>query len=102
MQVVAERFLGFSTRDAVLAQSMWASTNAWGESANSSLLERQLRTCTKAGDASSLISHLRKQLLRDLCFGLNCDTEWEGLPEDLRKYLINRCLGHSAAPNEGQ
>jgi hypothetical protein len=101
-QVAAEHFLGFSTHDATLAQSLWASTSAWGDSANSCLLERQLLTCTKAGDASKLISHLRKQLLKDLCLGLDCDTEWEGLPEDIREYLINRCLGLSATLNDNQ
>jgi hypothetical protein len=43
-----------------------------------------------------VISHLRNQLLRDLCLGFECDAEWEALPADIRKYLITRCLGHSA------
>jgi hypothetical protein len=101
-QVVAERSLGFSTHDAVLAQSLWVTTSAWGDPANPSLLERQLRTCTKSDDASNLISHLRTQLLRDLCLGFDCDTEWEALPADIRKYLIGRCLGRSAALSDGQ
>jgi len=68
----------------------------WGNSANPGILERQLRICAKAGDAFKLISQLRKQLLRDLCLGFECDIEWEALPADIRTYLINRCLGRSA------
>jgi len=47
-------------------------------------------------------SHLRKQLLQDLCLGLECDVEWEALPADIRKYLINRCLGHPALPSPSE
>lgn len=101
-QVVAESFLGYSTHDAVLVQSLWASTTTWDDSANTTLLERQLRTCKKAGDAPNLISHLRQQLLKDLCLGFDCDTEWEELPADIRRYLIHRCLGHSVLLSEEQ
>jgi hypothetical protein len=97
IQVVAERFLGYSTRDAVLAQNLWADTTA-----NTSVLERQLRNCSKAGDTSKVVSHLRKQLLRDLCLGFECDVEWEVLPVDIRKYLVDRCLGHSALLSDDQ
>jgi hypothetical protein len=49
-----------------------------------------------------VISHLRKQLLRDLCLGFECDVEWEALPADIRKYLLARCLGHSALLSDDQ
>jgi hypothetical protein len=49
-----------------------------------------------------VISHLRHELLRDLCLGFECNIEWEALPVDIRKYLITRCLGHSSLLNEDQ
>jgi hypothetical protein len=81
---------------------MWTSTSAWGDSSKPCLLERQLNTCTTTDESSKLLSYLRKQLLKDLCLGFDCDTEWERLPADIRKYLIHRCLGRSAVLSDEQ
>jgi hypothetical protein len=103
IQVTAELFLGFSSRDAILAQNLWASHD--GSSNNlpaSSILDRRLRASSKAGTTSALIGHMRKQLLQDLCLGFDCDLDWEHMPSDIRQYLINRCLGIPGTLAENQ
>ena len=66
----------------------------WGENASApSFLERQLRLNSKSGNTSIITSALKRQLMKDLCLGFDCDLEWENLPEDIRQYLVNRCVG---------
>jgi hypothetical protein len=35
----------------------------------------------------------RKDLLRNLCLGYDCDTQWDSLPLDIRRMFFRRCLG---------
>lgn len=94
IQVTAERYLKYSTRDAVLAQTLWLNDGNWTDDATgSSALERQLKIGSKVGTASELLEFLRKQLLKDLCLGVDSDIEWENLPSEARQYLMDRCTG---------
>lgn len=38
-------------------------------------------------------STCRKDLLRFLCLGYDCDRQWDDLPLDIRKMFLRRCLG---------
>jgi hypothetical protein len=102
IQVTAERYLKYSTRDAVLAQTLWLDNGVWNDDATGpTVLERQLKINSKAGTASDLLEVLRKQLLRDLCLGIDPDIEWESLPAEARQYLMNRCTGNfNALPQD--
>jgi hypothetical protein len=102
LQVAAERYLGYSSRDAVLAQTLWSENRSWtNNSVVPSTLERQLRVLAKSGNPHDLIDHLKKELLRDLCLGFDCEIDWDNLPADIRHYLVNRCLGiHSPLSEE--
>jgi len=103
IQATAEQYLGYSSHDAVLAQSLWLNNGAWSEdSVGPSVLERQLKINSKLGNAPELLNVLRKQLLKDICLGVNPDIEWEALPVEMRLFLINRCMGLSASVPEGQ
>jgi hypothetical protein len=95
IQVTAEQYLKYSTRDAVLAQTLWLDNGVWNDDATGpSVLERQLKINSKAGTASELLEVLRKQLLKDLCLGVDPDIEWESLPSEARQYLMDRCTGN--------
>lgn len=94
IQVTAEQYLGYKTRDALLAQTLVLNNGGSREdSGNPSALERQLKINSKLGNASELLYVLRKQLLKDLCLGIDPDIEWEALPSEMRQYLTNRCVG---------
>jgi hypothetical protein len=101
--VTAEQYLGYSSHDAVLAQTLWLNNGVWSEdSVVPSVLERQLKINSKLGNAPELLDVLRKQLLKDLCLGVDPDIEWEALPSETRHYLINRCVGISTSVPEEQ
>jgi len=103
IQVTAERYLSYSTRDSVLAQTLWSNSGVWNENATGpSVLERQLKINSKVGTASELLEVLRKQLLTDLCLGIDPDLEWESLPLEIRWYLMNRCTGNFTPLAEDQ
>jgi hypothetical protein len=44
----------------------------------------------------------RRELLKYLCYGLPCDTNWEELPLEIRRLILARCLGEPATISEGQ
>ncbi|TVY94223.1 hypothetical protein LAWI1_G000823 [Lachnellula willkommii] len=103
VQVTAEQYLGYKTRDALLAQTLVLNNGGWREDSGSpSVLERQLKINSKLGNAPELLYVLRKQLLKDLCLGIDPDIEWEALPSEMRHYLMNRCVGVSTSVPEEQ
>lgn len=63
---------------------------------------RHLKLHTQSNGLSQLIEYLKKQLLRDLYLGFDCNLDSEDIPGDLRKYLINRCVGISGTLTEEQ
>lgn len=87
----------------------------FGMSHDSSLLAESLPTCrsdcrndafnipegVKRATAQNLspdkciatIAMCKKQLLQQLCFGLQCDIVWDNLPSNIRSLLLHRCLG---------
>ncbi|KUJ17442.1 uncharacterized protein LY89DRAFT_53649 [Mollisia scopiformis] len=93
IQVAAEKLFGYSTDDALLARILWLSNNGlWSDASGPAVLETHFRAHTLE-NISTLSKHLQKQLLRGLCFGIDVDTEFEELPEDIRQHIVNRCLG---------
>ncbi|TVY29101.1 hypothetical protein LHYA1_G002449 [Lachnellula hyalina] len=103
VQVTAEQYLGYKTRDALLAQTLILNNAGWRENSGcSSALERQLKINSKLGNTPELLSVLQKQLLKDLCLGVDPDLEWEALPSEMRHYLIDRCVGISTSVLEEQ
>ena len=38
-----------------------------------------------------------RELLRYLCYGLPCDTNWDTMPLEVRRLLLHRCLGDSVS-----
>jgi glycosyltransferase involved in cell wall biosynthesis len=45
-------------------------------------------------EAATFESACRKDLLRCLCMGYDCETQWDNLPLDIRKLFLRRCLGN--------
>lgn len=96
VQIVAERYLSYTPKDAILSQNILYNSNVWNNGiAGPDVLERQLRLYTRNNALRNHMGQLRRDILLDLCLGFDFNAEYETLPEDVRKFLINRCLGKS-------
>lgn len=94
IQVAAEKYLGYTAHDAVLAQTLWLSNGILSQNTTGpDILERQLSIHTEAGNVSILIDTLRAQVLRDLCLGVDFNLDADALPADVRHNLVHRCTG---------
>jgi hypothetical protein len=94
IQVAAEKYLGYTPSDAVLAQTLWLSNGVLSKnSSDPDILERQLGVHTEADKVSNLVDSQRAQLLRDLCLGFDLNIDSDTLPPEIRTNLVNRCLG---------
>ncbi|KAE8441936.1 hypothetical protein EG329_004144 [Mollisiaceae sp. DMI_Dod_QoI] len=93
VQVTAEKYFGYTTEDALLARILWLNNNdLWSTASGPDVLERHFRIHTLT-NTSILRNHLQKQLLRDLCLGIDVNIEFDQLSENFRQHIIKRCLG---------
>lgn len=53
-------------------------------------------------DPSLVHAWAKRQLLKQLCLGFNCDTDWDRLPKEIRAVLLNRCLGQDCQISAAQ
>ncbi|KAK0103063.1 hypothetical protein ONS96_005674 [Cadophora gregata f. sp. sojae] len=100
VQATAERYLGFNTHDALLARTLWLSNGIWNSVNGPDILERHLKIQTK--NLAEVQAYLKTQILRDLCLGFDANLDSEDMPSELRKYLINRCVGVVGPLNDKQ
>ncbi|OCL10264.1 glycosyltransferase family 4 protein [Glonium stellatum] len=43
---------------------------------------------------ASFTTSSRKELLQNICLGIDCDTSWDSLPREIRSSFLKRCIGH--------
>jgi hypothetical protein len=55
--------------------------------------KRSMPSLSIGPDALAFETTCRKELLRSLCLGFDCDTQWDSLPLDIRRLFLRRCLG---------
>ncbi|KAK5150465.1 hypothetical protein LTS14_010155 [Recurvomyces mirabilis] len=82
-------------------QSLLAECIALDGQANLSVpygVKRQLERSRSA--RKKAIENKDEDELRYLLLGIDCDTEWDGLPQDIRKSLLKRCRGQVCAIDE--
>ncbi|KAH8802484.1 glycosyl transferase [Xylogone sp. PMI_703] len=98
IQVAAENYMGYSTHDSIIIQHLWLFDSFLGTlSTDSIILNRHLKAIRYDGDVIGLINSLRKDFLQYICLGMNCDLDWDDLPQTLRQSFITRCLGISCS-----
>ncbi|EKD19488.1 hypothetical protein MBM_02725 [Drepanopeziza brunnea f. sp. 'multigermtubi' MB_m1] len=91
VQVTAERFMGYNTPDALLARTLWLSNGTSDSTARPDVLERHLKVQTR--NVPEVLDYLSRDILKSLCLGFDCNMDSEDMPAELRKYIIDRCLG---------
>ncbi|KAF2127910.1 glycosyltransferase family 4 protein [Dothidotthia symphoricarpi CBS 119687] len=61
--------------------------------ATSELCQNSMLSCVSGPDSSALELAYRKELLRNLSFGYDCDIQWNHLSLVARQLILKRCLG---------
>jgi hypothetical protein len=55
--------------------------------------KRAMPALLSGADALAYETACRKELLRNLCLGYDCETQWDTLPLEVRRLFLRRCLG---------
>lgn len=83
LHAVSETMFKVPHEYAILAESL----------VSAGVTETMARQLREEANTSVVIRWAKKELLRQLCLGFECDSHWEKLPKGVRTMLINRCLG---------
>ncbi|KAI9927826.1 hypothetical protein MW887_002678 [Aspergillus wentii] len=83
VHAVSEAIMGVPHEYAVFAESL----------VTAGVTETMARQLREESNALVVIRWAKKELLRQLCLGFECDTHWEKLPKEIRNALLDRCLG---------
>ncbi|KAL4926988.1 glycosyltransferase family 4 protein [Aspergillus undulatus] len=90
LHAVAESILQIPHEHAVLAESL----------VSAGVSETTARQLRDEADTPLVVRWAKKELLRQLCLGFECDFHWEKLPKAVRKALLDRCLGEPCRMTE--
>jgi hypothetical protein len=95
INATAESRLGFSTDHATLAELLTGNTTENNETESLEFISEGARRQLENSEIERVrvITSGQKAILKPLLLGLDCDTEWDNLPREIRVYLINRCRG---------
>jgi glycosyltransferase involved in cell wall biosynthesis len=91
IQATTESKFGLSHDHSTLAELLAVSDNGNKELSLPEGVKRQLET--SATECAKVIKNGNRALLYYLLLGLDCDTDWDNLPETIRSFLLKRCCG---------
>ncbi|KAF2024201.1 glycosyl transferase [Setomelanomma holmii] len=55
--------------------------------------KRSIPALLGGADALAFEAACRRELLRNLCLGYDCETQWDTLPLEIRRLFLRRCIG---------
>ncbi|KAK2781195.1 hypothetical protein FQN53_000739 [Emmonsiellopsis sp. PD_33] len=99
-QLIAETLL-HSVAEALLQiphEYAWLCEDLFSEG----LSKTMLLLLNRESDTPLVTRWARRELLKQLCLGYECDTHWDKLPKDVRSILLSRCLGRPSPIFESQ
>lgn len=103
LHMVAEKFLGYNHDHSTLIECLLTSRNpSHAEMQIPYGIKSHIEAAEELELSTTLRNHFKGQLLQGLCLGLSPDLQWDRLPENIRKYLVKRCLGQSNSLSESQ
>jgi glycosyltransferase involved in cell wall biosynthesis len=91
VQATTEVRLGLSHDHSTLAEVLASNDNEREELLLPEGVKCQLET--SASERAKVLKNRNKALLHYLLLGLDCDTDWDRLPETARCFLLRRCCG---------
>ncbi|KAJ9624552.1 hypothetical protein H2203_005287 [Taxawa tesnikishii (nom. ined.)] len=100
IQATAQSKFGLSHDQAALAELLAVDHEYDEQLSIPEGVKRQLEI--SATERSRVIDNGDKETLRYLLLGLNCDTEWDNLPRNVRLFLLKRCSGKACDITEDQ
>ncbi|KAL2002885.1 hypothetical protein VTN02DRAFT_5671 [Thermoascus thermophilus] len=83
LHAVSEAVLRMPHEYAILSESL----------VTAGVTETMARQLKEEPNTPLVVRWAKKELLRQLCLGFQCDTDWDRLPKEVRTVLVNRCLG---------
>ncbi|KAL4897630.1 hypothetical protein BDV59DRAFT_47253 [Aspergillus ambiguus] len=83
LHAVSESMLRMPHEYAVLAESL----------VTAGVTETTARQLREELNTPDVVRWAKKELLKQLCLGFECDIHWEKLPQSIRISLLDRCLG---------
>ncbi|EON67197.1 hypothetical protein W97_06450 [Coniosporium apollinis CBS 100218] len=95
LRATAESLFGLSHTQASIAESLLVcrTNEDWRAYQVSESLKRAIPFEFSESKMAAFASAHRRDLLENLCLGLECETKWECLPQNIRTVLLRRCLG---------
>lgn len=99
IQAATEARFGFPHDHSVLAELI-ISDSGNGELSVPEGVKRQMESST--AERTRIIDSTDKELLRHLLLGLDCDSEWDLLPLNIRSFLLKRCCGEPCHVSDEQ
>ncbi|KAH0537525.1 hypothetical protein FGG08_005700 [Glutinoglossum americanum] len=96
----AESKLGLSRSHSILAELLVTSYDNEEELSIPDGIKRQLER--SSFERTTAIKCHDKELLRHLCFGRECDRDWDNLPRTVRSLLLKRCYGEPCYISDSQ
>lgn len=95
--------LGYSHDHSTLAECLLTSTTTLHAKMRIPyVIKSYVEANKELGLYTTLPAHFKYQLLQDLCLGFSPDLQWDRLPDNIRKYLVKRCIGLSISLSESQ
>ena len=89
IQAVSAARFGFSNDHSMLAELLALTGGGEDEIVVPQGVQRQLEN--SQAERKKVIANSDKTLLRYLLLGLDCDTDWDNLPKEMRFFLLSRC-----------
>ncbi|RAL10682.1 glycosyltransferase family 4 protein [Aspergillus homomorphus CBS 101889] len=93
VQMTCESRLGLSHDHAMFAEFLTVQGLPGHELVLPEGIKRQLEN--SSAERTRVLNHSSKTMLRHLLLGIDCDIEWDLLPQYARSFLLRRCLGQS-------
>ncbi|KAF1943566.1 hypothetical protein EJ02DRAFT_342982 [Clathrospora elynae] len=94
LHACSETMFGMPHFQAEVTESMLACREVSNELyPTSECSKRSMPSLILGPDALAFEAANRKELLRSLCLGFDCDTQWDALPLEIRRLFLRRCLG---------
>ena len=92
LHAVSETMFKIPHEYAILAESI----------VSAGVTETMARQLREEANTPVVVRWAKKELLRQLCLGFECDIHWDKLPKGVRSMLINRCLGQPSTLSDVQ
>jgi hypothetical protein len=103
LHAAAENFFGLTHEHALISESLLVCRFVNEEITRvPERLRRAVPATLTTQKKHAFLLSTRKELLRYLCYGLPCDTNWDLMPLEIRRLILQRCVGEPSTLSDSQ